>query len=69
MSVKRIVGELDLKLILHILRNPDGWSEDAIRAARLAAADMFEEYVVLCGDPEAAEPCGVMNGKSGRWVK
>jgi hypothetical protein len=29
-------------LTLHILRNPYGWSEDDVRAARLAAADRIE---------------------------
>lgn len=30
-------------LILHIIRNPWGWSEDEVRAARLAAADLIED--------------------------
>jgi hypothetical protein len=30
-------------LVLHILRNPWGWAEDAQRQARLAAADMIED--------------------------
>lgn len=30
------------QLILHILRNPYGWSEENQREARLAAADVFE---------------------------
>lgn len=29
--------------VLHIIRNPWGWSEDEVRAARLAAADLIEQ--------------------------
>ena len=28
--------------ILHILRNPYGWTEDEVRRARLEAADLIE---------------------------
>lgn len=28
--------------VLHILRNPYGWSEDAIRQARIAACEMID---------------------------
>lgn len=30
------------QLILHVLRNPYGWDENAVREARLAAADLIE---------------------------
>ena len=33
---------MDNTLTLHILRNPYGWSEEQIREARLAAADLIE---------------------------
>jgi hypothetical protein len=35
--------ELTLKLVLHILRNPWGWSDAAVRTARLWAADKLEQ--------------------------
>jgi hypothetical protein len=35
-------GHMDNTLTLHILRNPYGWSEEQIREARLAAADLIE---------------------------
>jgi hypothetical protein len=38
-----LVVPLNLALILHVLRNPYGWSETAIRTVRLAAADMLEQ--------------------------
>jgi hypothetical protein len=31
-------------LVLHILRNPWGWSENVQRQARLAAADMIDGH-------------------------
>jgi hypothetical protein len=34
---------MERDLVLHILRNPWGWSEDAQHQARLAAADMIED--------------------------
>lgn len=35
--------EFDLNTILHILRNPHGWSENDVRKARLEAADRLEK--------------------------
>ena len=32
----------DRKTVLHLLRNPWGWSEDVVREARLKAADELE---------------------------
>jgi hypothetical protein len=29
--------------ILHIIRNPRGWSEEEVRQARIAAADLIEQ--------------------------
>jgi len=29
--------------ILHIIRNPYGWSEEEVRQARIAAADLIEQ--------------------------
>ena len=29
--------------ILHIIRNPWGWSEEKVRQARIAAADLIEQ--------------------------
>lgn len=30
--------------VIHILRNPHGWSDDDIRTARLEAARIIEKY-------------------------
>jgi hypothetical protein len=35
---------MNLKLIIHILRNPAGHTEADQREARLAAADLLEKY-------------------------
>jgi hypothetical protein len=34
---------LDAVTILHILRNPHGWAEHLLRAARLQGADLIEQ--------------------------
>lgn len=34
---------LDLSTILHILRNPYGWADHLLRAARLQGADLIEQ--------------------------
>ena len=42
--------------ILHILRNPCGWSEDVVREVRLMAADELERlYQVELAARQAAE--------------
>lgn len=53
-------------MTLHILRNPHGYSEDQIHAARLAGADMIEELgkwkgavgdmLSVCHEVESADP-------------
>lgn len=35
--------QLDDRLVIHVLRNPAGWSEDAVRACRLFAAEIVEQ--------------------------
>jgi hypothetical protein len=32
----------EINRVLHIIRNPYGWSEEEVRAARLKAADIIE---------------------------
>lgn len=34
--------QIERKTLLHLLRNPWGWSEDTVREARLKAADELE---------------------------
>lgn len=34
--------QLDEWLVIHVLRNPSGWTEDAVRECRLFAANMME---------------------------
>ncbi len=34
--------EDDRDVLLHLLRNPHGWSEEAVREARIKAADELE---------------------------
>lgn len=38
---------MDNTLVLHILRNPHGWVEEQIRAARLTAADLIEAQAAI----------------------
>jgi hypothetical protein len=36
------MDSIERKTLLHLLRNPWGWSEDTVREARLKAADELE---------------------------
>jgi hypothetical protein len=38
------MSEMSVNMILHILRNPYGYSEKEQKQARLAAADKIEEF-------------------------
>lgn len=38
---------MEVNKILHILRNPYGWSEEEQRCARLAAADEIEKLISM----------------------
>lgn len=37
-----MMEQIERKTLLHLLRNPWGWSEDTVREARLKAADELE---------------------------
>jgi len=36
--------QLDNLTVIHVLRNPGGWTEDAVRACRLFAASILEDH-------------------------
>jgi len=61
--------------ILHIIRNPWGWSEEEARQARIAAADLIEQQAKRIAELEAAvlaerETCAaVCDANAAKWRK
>jgi len=45
---------MNLQKVLHLLRNPHGHSEEELRTARLAAADMLEYSLTFWTTTNAA---------------
>lgn len=44
---QRVNQKKDRDMLLHVLRNPSGWSEDTIRDARQKAADELERLWMM----------------------
>ena len=50
----------NIKMLLHILRNPYGWTEDQQREHAIAAADLIEDLLKrLENEPAVERPTGL----------
>lgn len=58
--------EIDHSFAIHVLRNPYGWDDDAVRACRIFACDKLESYGdALINLREFAEESGLNTAARG----